>query len=260
MVRDGRSELRQRGWIPDSNDLEILEPAVKDLLGVSDLSEEPSFEVAARRSNAEVSFTVQQTAWLAKVRRLAEVRSVSNFSAVSVSSLAEDLVHRIHNPTDLGQLESWLSDAGVVLVTLLPLRASKLDGASMYLESGTPVIGLTSRGDRMDGYVFTLLHELAHICMGHLEHGAVRTDEEIDSTIELDESESAANQQASEWILPESVSLPEGRPSMSEILEIAQRYRIHTSFVIGRIQRSRRDWGLLRGYVPRVRPHIAVES
>lgn len=254
------AELRQRGWLPDSNDLDILESAVKDLLGISDLSEEPQFAVAARRSNATASFSVQQTAWLAQLRRIAQGRNVAAFNVDSVRDLAEDLVHRIHDPTDLEQLERWLAEVGVILVTLLPLKSSKLDGAVMILDGGIPVIGLTSRGDRMDSYIFTLLHELAHICLGHLETGSVRTDEDIVSATGLDDLEEAANLMAANWILSEEVSLPDGRPSMSVILQLAQRHRIHTSFVIGRMQRERQNWGLLRGSIPRVRPHVTAET
>lgn len=254
------AELRQRGWIPDSDDLDVLEPAVKDLLGISNLSEEPHFLVAARRTNTTASFSVQQTAWLAQLRRVAQDRTVSNLDTEKVRTLAEDLVHRINDPTDLSQLEQWLAEVGVVLVTLLPLKSSKLDGAVMILENGVPVIGLTSRGDRMDSYVFTLLHELAHICLGHLESGAVRTDEDIVSATGLDEVEEAANRQAANWILSEGTAMPEGRPSLVIILQLAQRHRIHPCFVIGRMQRERQDWGLLRGSIPRVRSHVTAES
>jgi HTH-type transcriptional regulator/antitoxin HigA len=254
------AELRQRGWLPDTNDLDALEGAVKELLGISDLDAEPQFAVAARRSNASVSFSPQQTAWLARLSRIAQARTVPAFDANSVCALAGDLAHRIHDPTDLGELESWLAEVGVILVTLLPLKSSKLDGAVMLLDDGTPVVGLTSRGDRMDGYVFTLLHELAHLCLGHLETVAVRADEDIVTATGLEGLEAEANRQAAEWVLPEETPLPTGRPSMSTILQIAGRHRVHASFVIGRIQRAREDWGLLRRSIPRVRPYITVEN
>lgn len=254
------AELRKRGWLPDTNDLDALEAAARELLGISDLDAEPQFAAAARRSNATASFSPQQTAWLARLRSIAQARKVPSFDANSLCALAGDLVHRIHDPTDLGDLESWLAEVGVVLITLLPLKSSKLDGAVMLLDDGSPVIGLTSRGDRMDGYVFTLLHELAHVCLGHLETVAVRTDEDIVTGIGLDGPEAEANRQAAEWILPEETPLPTGRPSMTTILQIAGRHRIHASFVIGRIQRARQDWGLLRRSIPRVRPYITVEN
>lgn len=253
------AELRQRGWLPNTNDLDVLEAAVKELLGVSDLDAEPRFAVGARGSNATLSFSPQQAAWLSRLRRVAEARTVAAFDAGGVRTLAGDLVHRIQDPTDLGQLEGWLAEVGVILVTLLPLNFSKLDGAVMMLESGSPAIGLTSRDDRMDGYVFTLLHELAHVSLGHLETVAVRADEDIVTATGLDGPEADANQQANDWILPAETALPAGRSSMSAVLQVAGRNRIHASFVIGHIQRTRQDWGLLRQSIPRVRPYIPVE-
>lgn len=254
------AELRQRGWLPDTDDLEVLEPAVMELLGISELSHEPQFAFAARRTDTSNPLSIQQVAWLAQLRRIAATRQVSTFNVDSVRVLAADLVRRIHDPTDLSQLENWLADVGVVLVTILPLKSSKLDGAVMILEDGTPVIGLTSRGNRMDSYVFTLLHELAHICLGHLEAGGLRTDEDLVLTSDLDDLEIAANDQAAQWILPTDFVSPGGRPSVSAILQLAQRHNIHSSFVIGRIQSDRNDWQLLRGSIPRVRPYITVNS
>jgi len=254
------SELRQRGWLPDTDDLNKLEAAVLDFLEIPDFDSEPQFAVAARRTNATESLTAQQRSWLARLRRLALDREVGDFDPVAVKSLAADLVHRIHDPTDLGQLEMWLGEVGVILITLLPLKSSKLDGAVMILEDGRPVIGLTSRGDRMDGYVFTLLHELAHVCLGHLDSNGLRTDEDVLEGEVQDSVESAANKQAAEWIFPEDTLLPAGRPTMAAILQVAGRHRIHASFVIGRMQRDRKDWGMLRRSIPRVRPYVAVES
>ena len=171
------------------------------------------------------SFTPQQVAWLSQLKRCARDRVVGEFNPTAVRQLAEEIVHLVHDPTDLGRLEGWLSEVGVVLVTLLPLKASKLDGAVMTLESGHPLIGLTSRGDRMDGYVFTLLHELAHICLGHLATLGLRMDEDIMAETGTDGPEADANRQAAAWVLPEDALLPEGRPSMVTVLQIAGRYR-----------------------------------
>lgn len=207
-----------------------------------------------------MEFTPQQTAWLSQFRRLASERRVTRFDARCASVLAADLVHRIHDPTELGLLEHWLADCGVVLITLLSLRSSKLDGAVMMLDDGTPAIGLTGRGDRLDGYVFTLLHELAHLLLGHLDTQGVRADEDLMSSTELTGLEADASRQASEWIFPEDPEIPEGRPPMSTVLQIAGRCRVHPSFVIGRVQWNRDDWGYLRRSIPRVRPYVEAVS
>jgi HTH-type transcriptional regulator/antitoxin HigA len=252
------AELRRREWLPDTEDLDTLERAVKDLLQIADIGDDPNFAIAARRSDPDASFSPQQTAWLARVRQVAEGRPIGAYDREMVTDLAVDLVHRIHDPTDLGGLEGWLSECGVVLVTALPLRSSKLDGAAMMLDNGNPVIGLTSRGDRMDGYVFTLLHELAHLILGHLDNGAIRVDEDIHGRHDVVGAEAEANRKAAAWILPEDLGIPAGRVSMMSILEMAKHYRVHASFVIGRLQHDRNSWGMFRTSIPRVRPFLVL--
>lgn len=250
------SELRKRGWLPETEDINQLELAVKGLLGLSNISDEPSFAFAARRSNPDQSLSPQQMAWLAWVRRRASGQVVEAFDSKKLAETATELVHRIHDPTDLAQLESWLAACGVVLVTELPLRSSKLDGVSMLLDDGRPLVGLTSRGDRMDSFVFTLLHECAHLLLGHLGDGAIRVDEDLDTNDDLAGAEADANRQAADWILPEDIALPAERPTMAAVLDLARRHRVHPSFVIGRIQRKRRDWSIFRRSIPRVRPYL----
>jgi HTH-type transcriptional regulator/antitoxin HigA len=250
------TELRKRGWLPDTEDIDKLEDAVKDLLGLADINEEPTFAFAARRSNPDQTVSPQQVAWLGWVRRVASRRVVNTFDSQKLSTMAAELVHRIHDPTELGELEGWLAECGVVLVTELPLRSSKLDGVSMFLDDGRPTVGLTSRGDRMDSFVFTLLHECAHLLLGHLEGGGIRLDENLDANDDLAGAEADANRQAAAWILPEDLAVGEERPTMAAVLELARRHRVHPSFVIGRIQRQRRDWSIFRRSIPRVRPYL----
>jgi HTH-type transcriptional regulator/antitoxin HigA len=250
------SELRKRGWLPETEDIGELEHAVKDLLGLSDISEEPRFAFAARQSDPHQSISAQQMAWLAWVRRRASGQMVDVFDPQKLAVAASELVHRIHDPTDLAQLDSWFAACGVVLLTELPLRSSKLDGVSMFLDDGRPAIGLTSRGDRMDSFVFTLLHECAHLLLGHLSGGAIQVDEDLDANDDLTGIEADANRQAANWILPEDLALPIGRPTMAAVLDLARRHRVHPSFVIGRIQRQRRDWSIFRRSIPRVRPYL----
>jgi HTH-type transcriptional regulator/antitoxin HigA len=252
------AELRQRGWLPETSNIEQLEDAVRQFLGTSDLDAGPSFAVAARRSNPNVVFTPQQTAWLARFRWVASGRKVARFDPDKMLALANDLAHRIHDPTDLYRLEEWLAECGVALVTLLPLKSSKLDGAVTMLDNGTPAVGLTSRGDRMDGYLFTLLHELAHLHLGHLGPDGVCTDEDLIGPTNLTGAEADANRQAADWIFTDTPDIPPGRPAMSVILQIAGRCRVHPSLVIGRVQRQHDDWAYLRRSIPRVRPYIEV--
>ncbi len=254
------AELRRRGWLPDSDNIDVLERATVDLLGVDDLDVQPRFAVAARRSNEGAVLSPQQVAWLARVRSIAQSREVPPYDPDATADLARDLAHRLHDPTELRDVAGWVAACGIVLVNLLPLKASKMDGAAMFLDGGVPVIGLSSRNDRMDGYIFTLLHEIAHILLGHIDGDGITIDEDINSDDTEDEREREANNLAGSWIMPRDAVLPPGRPSLGTIVPVAGRYRVHPCFVIGRIQRERGDWGLLRRQIPRVRPYVTVDT
>ena len=111
----------------------------------------------------------------------------------------------------------------------------------------------------MDVYVFTLLHELAHLTLGHLDKAETYVDENLDTSRDPTRFETAANQQASEWILPD-FELPPGRPTMVTVLQIANKRRVHASLVIGRLQHELEDWRLLLNSIARVRPFVKIAS
>ncbi|MGH8996411.1 MAG: ImmA/IrrE family metallo-endopeptidase, partial [Acidimicrobiales bacterium] len=96
--------------------------------------------------------------------------------------------------------------------------------------------------------------------LGPLERCGLTTDEDIDQMAPVDGPEAEANKQAAAWIMPEDAVMPTGRPSMATVLQVAGRYQVHPSFVIGRLQRTLGDWSILRRSIPRVRPFVANES
>ena len=59
--------------------------------------------------------------------------------------------------------QKFLAKHGIALVIVRHLNKTYLDGATLRLGDGRPVIGLTLRYDRIDNFWFCLLHELAHV-------------------------------------------------------------------------------------------------
>lgn len=250
-------ELQKRDWLPKTDDLDELEGAVCQLLRIDGLDTEPMFAVAARRSNADVEFTPEQTAWIARVHQLAAGRVIATYDADALTRLAADLVHRLDGPQDLRALPAWLADCGVALVIELPLRNSKLDGFTSFSDE-VPVIGLTTRGDRMDGFVFTLLHEIAHLVLGHVEPGQITVDENL-NPVDGGDREREANNLAASWIFPTPPEVPSGDLPPAVLLSIAAEHRVHPCFLIGRLQNEKRlDWSNYRRTIPKVRPYVQV--
>ena len=117
-------ELVKRRWLPDTDNLDQMEAAVCDLLGIDHISDQPQLAVAARRTNANSAFTPEQQAWIARVQKLGEQRVSVSYDPEALGSLAAGLVRRIAGPEDLHRLGRWLAECGVALVIELPLRNS----------------------------------------------------------------------------------------------------------------------------------------
>jgi HTH-type transcriptional regulator/antitoxin HigA len=254
-------ELQNRGWLPETEDLDDLEDAVCDLLEIASPNGVPSFALAARRANPEAGLTPEQTAWTARVLKIGRDRVTKPFDQSHVKELGEGLVRRIQDPYDLSELQTWLAEYGVVLVIEQPLKRSKLDGIVLFDDDRRPVVGLTTRGDRLDSFIFTLLHELAHVALGHIQPGTVQVDEALLDERKTDsvdpEWESEANDLAGQWIFPHGLDPGTSRPRMPAILALARSHGVHSSFVIGRLQQDRvLDWHEFRRNVPKVRPFV----
>ncbi len=250
------AEARTRGWVSDTEDLAELEKSVRRLLELDTLDDQPQFALAARRANSDEPITLEQTAWLGHIRAVAASRNVARFDQGMLASLALGLPRALREgPTALATLQPRLSECGVILVVAEGLRGGKLDGAVTRLSDGRPVIGLTTRGDRFDGLLFTLLHECAHLVLGHItpDEAALVDDDLTDP--QTDPNEIAANDQASAWLFPGGFEI--GSNSVPAIVAAAARYEVHASVVIGRIQRDTRNWRLHRARIPKVRATLA---
>src|SRR5207247_6988695 len=69
-------------------------------------------------------------------------------------------------PSELHQVPKILREAGIRFVVIQPLPGTKIDGACIWLDDGSPVIAMSIRYDRLDNFWHTLLHELGHCSEG----------------------------------------------------------------------------------------------
>lgn len=251
------SKVTRRGWLRDTKDLDQLEELVREFLDVANLDDRPSFVHAAKRSNSSQPLQTEQVAWLARVRQIA--RNKPTDEAFDLAG-TRDLAARLPKLTAAGtsaltQVPAWFAQHGVVVVFVEGLPGGKLDGAVTSLSDGGPVIGLTARGDRFDIVLFTLLHELAHLTLGHI---TPQTQTMVDTDVvgdQVDSIEREANDQAKAWLFPDDFE-PEA-VSAKDLERIAARYGVHRSVIIGQIQRHTGNWGWQRSRIPKVRADLS---
>jgi HTH-type transcriptional regulator/antitoxin HigA len=189
--------------------------------------------------------------WLARVRELADTQThvCQRFSR---EKLDEDLIRYVSRLSYMANgprlAKEFLEEHGIGVVIEPHLPKTHLDGAAMLGRSGTPVIALTLREDRLDNFWFTLIHELIH-AWKHL-NGAERraiVDENIEKHSDVDEMEQEANDRAAEVLIPRTIwrrSEAFLNPTAKAIRALASELQISPAIVAGRVRYERRNYKL----------------
>lgn len=230
-------ELQKRGIITQGPLGEQVRD-VLDLLGMRDLDDAPALSFAARRSNAGDTVTPIQRAWVACVRRKAAQLPAGAYDRTAFVATVRRLSPLVRDSAALATFQKLLADVGVRLVYLEAFPGGKLDGCALLLD-GAPVIGISGRGKRLDKVLFTILHEAAHVMLGHLGHA----DEAIADDLSApagDSQEEEADELAGSLAIAGPLSDVPGRVTRGWIDAEAQRLDVHPLVLIGRLQNEGR--------------------
>jgi len=232
--------LRKRGVLA-GQDLDKLEAEVVELLELDSISDDPAFSIAARRSNHDEPVSLVQVAWVACVRRRARSRTdIRPFSQSKLETLAAQLPTLLNTPAGFSRLPDLFADAGVVLVYVEALPGAKIDGCAFMLDR-IPVIALSGRGKRLDKVLWTLLHEVAHVVLGHVSSEVVV--ETLDDHDETDDTENEADRRARGWLLPTPLPTPRARVGAGWVDAVADERGLAPIVIVGQLQRRQvLDW------------------
>ena len=244
----------KRGWIP-KNDLDEAERAACDLLEIAHLGEQPRFAYAARRTNHREQLTAEQMAWLGRVRQIARTQHTPRYNVQGLATVAKRLPSELRDgPGSMKRAVELLAECGVGVVFCEGLPGGKLAGAVTFPPTGGPVIGLTTRGDRFDSVVYTLLHECAHLKLGHIDEqsGPILDNDDHPRVVE-DPREQEANDQASRWLFPTGLNI---LAAYQDIDAAARQHSVHPSIVAGHIQHEADNWRMLNEYRCNVRSEL----
>jgi HTH-type transcriptional regulator / antitoxin HigA len=230
------SELVRRGWIKGSRDVDELQQQVFAFLRVSSLEEEPRLAASYRRSTDSEDVAAAQRAWLRRVEILADAQRITTkFSVSKFRSAIPSLRAMAAQTEGVAMVPEFLAEHGVRFVVVRHLPKTKVDGAAMYA-ANHPIVALTLRYDRIDWFWFTLMHEVAHVALGH-KRGHL---DFLDERTTDDEDEAAANDFASDALLSTDAVASfahsqSGLISRLAVEKFAQQQGIHPGVVVGRL-------------------------
>lgn len=156
-------EMVKRGWIEPTSDIDLLEKRVCEFLGIESLDEKPQLNRAMRKPSPEIDTTPSQDTWIVRVRQLARYVSAIKFTDKACNEALEKLRLLIQDPEEVRHVPRILSESGIRFVMVETLPTTRIDGVCTWLDRHSPVIGISQRLDRIDGFWFTLLHEMHHV-------------------------------------------------------------------------------------------------
>lgn len=228
--------LKKRGFIT-SETIQGQAEQLCHLLQITSLDEKPSFGLAARRANVEERLTSVQIAWASCARSLATQRPVVPYSQDRFEELAKRLAREVRSPDGFARIPEFFEACGVAVVYVEAFPSSKIDGCSFLLD-GRPVIALSGRGKRLDKVLFTLLHEVAHVLLGHLTGERVLIVDDPDTASAENSDEAAADDLAGKLALPTPLPPAPARIRAEWIRNLADEYEVNPIVIIGRLQKA----------------------
>ncbi len=262
-------EMIKRGWLSDTRDSALLEAQLIEFFGVQSLEQVPHLQHAARKSYYD-RIPPAQLAWLFRVKNLAKLLSVSKYNERNLKDALQKIKKLLLSADGIRQVPSILGKLGIRFIIVEGIASSKIDGVCFWLDSDSPVIGMSLRFDRIDNFWFVLRHEIEHILRGdgqkeEIIDTDIQGNSNIEQSKELHKRELIANKEASEFLISSAqldLFISEVKPYYSEkkILEFAKETNVHPGIVIGQLQgRNEINYSILRKYLVKVRTAM-IES
>ena len=233
-------DMLRRKWITPGPTVAALEVEVLEFLGIPSIGAEPAMDAAARRSVRHGDFTPAQRAWLFRARHLAKAVQAKRFSVQRMTAQLDTLHSLTVSEHEVRRVSSILADMGIRLVVVEHLPRTRIDGATFWLDRHSPVIALSLRYDRIDGFWHTLAHEISHV----KNRDQVAIDNDLVGTRRqqaASDVEQRADREASEFLIAREklesfIRRLRPRFSKNRIIQFANLHGIHPGIVVGQLQ------------------------
>lgn len=158
-----------------------------------------------------------------------------------------------------------LSDCGIRYLVVETLQSAKIDGVCLWLDSRSPVIGMSIRHDRIDNFWFVLRHEIEHVLKGH-GRAAAMLDAELEKEragtgSSIPEEERTANAAAAQFCVPQKslekfVKLKAPFFPERDLIGFARTLNVHPGLVAGQLQHRTSRYDLFRNHLAKIRSAV----
>lgn len=255
-------EMIKRGWIEASDNIDVFEQQFIKFFNIPDLKTQPSFNVAAKRSNETNDLSIQQLAWLNRCKNIAASQITKGYKESDLKNAIPKLNALLSAPEESRHVAKILSDCGVKYVIVEPLPGSKIDGACFWLENSQPVIAMSLRLDKIDNFWFVLRHEIEHVLQGHgKKNGYIIDNDDAFSLNNVIDEENIANLAAADFCVPHAELnnfVARVSPFFSEqkIIMFSDRIGVHPGVVVGQLQRKLDRYDFLRKHLVKIRNFV----
>lgn len=261
-------EMIMRGWIEPS-DATMLEMQLKRFFEVDSAAEIPYLAHAAYGKKSryeEKEVPPIELAWLFRVRQMAKSMSAPKYSETALRKALTDLQGLLYTPEEARHVPRILMECGVRFVLVEKLPQAEIDGVCFWLDE-SPVIGMSTRRDKIDNFWFVLRHEIEHALQ---KHGKAEDEEMIDVKLEgvrastsdtLRKEERIANAAAADFCVPSDKLdgfMARKHPYFYErdVIGLARVLNRHPGLVVGQMQFRMDRYDYLARHLVRIRQFV----
>lgn len=260
-------EIVQRGWLPgvsDWKDIPSVEAGLMKFFKVTSLKDIEILPFAPKRTQVHGPVTAPQMMWIYRVKEVASEMLVGRYSPAGVKALIPKLETLLMSPEAIAEVPKLLGEVGIRFVIVESLKSAKIDGATLWLDDFSPVIGMTLRFDRLDNFWFVLRHECEHVIQMHGKT-ALMLDFNMESGETVDaisEEERVANEAATAFCVPPDQMKKfwdRKHPVFAErdIIGFARTIKVHPALVAGQLRRRLNSYNRFTSLMVKVRSLVA---
>lgn len=259
------AEMTKRSWlhVGDGKDMAQVELALAKFFGVNTVDAIPLLAQphAAKKTESGPLLTPAQRAWLQRLRQIASQMVVPKYSSEALKAALPKLSALLSAPEEARHVPRIMAEAGVRFVLVETLTGAKIDGACLWLDERSPVIGMSMRFDRMDNFWFVLRHEIEHVLRAHGRADPM-LDIDMEGRTDLTDEERAADAAAAAFCVPQKdldsfVARKSPFFADRDLVGFAAKRRLHPSLVAGQIRHRTKRWELFTKHNIKVRGMVA---